>query len=371
MSLQPGGFAHMSVQWKDASQTGGPKCVDISGMNVFLSFRSPQSRGSVSIAFPPPAPLVCTAAIYSSLITGRDPYSSAADAARLAAIKVSMPKDAYYPGEDVYPRVTMPVNEPLPLRNRCPQLFMLVRDSTGLTSYRPVGGPNDYSCKIVTAERGEATLRVKLQLWNDKDLSERWLQFFQYTSMDTGPGSWKLLAQSPPVEYRVADPAKIVRTWGPEVKGLALDVTLDKTTFAVGEDVAAHVAFRNISAAEPMIEPRDNRIDIVIQDAGGQRVYPQTGDGYPAFFSGPGVVPTIAPGSTITAEMNVWLLGVPPGTYAVLGRWEAYVVNCAPGLVCVDPAGAPPEPYAVVTSKPTTIHVVPAGTSTPPSATKR
>jgi hypothetical protein len=357
VSLQPGGFAHMSVQWKDAPQTDGPKCVDISSMGVFLSFRSPQSRGSLSIVFPPPAPQVCSTANYSSLIAGRDPYLSAANTAALVVLKISAPKDTYYPGEAIYLRVTVPISEPLPPRNRCPQLFVLLRDTSGFTNYRPVGGPNDYSCKVVEVEHGEATLRVKVQLWNDKNSSEGLLQFFQYSSMGTEKDAWQLIGKSGTFTYRSGDPEKIVRTWGPEVKGLVLDTTLDTTTYPVGGEVAAHLAMRNKDATEPIQLPT-SQLDFVIQDEHGQRLFPRGEDSTPLFFSGPAYTQAIAPGHIVTAEQHLWLGDLPPGTYTVFSRWEAYVVNCSPHLVCVDPSGQPPKPYAVVTSNAIAIHVV-------------
>jgi len=50
----------------------------------------------------------------------------------------------------------------------------------------------------------------------------------------------------------VADAAAIKRNWGPKDHGVAVDLTLDKDTFALGEDVALHLAFENFNADVPI-----------------------------------------------------------------------------------------------------------------------
>jgi hypothetical protein len=371
--LPPGGFAHMSVQWKDTPQAGGPECLPISGMDVAIFFRTAPPKGTLAIGFAQPLPEVCSAANYTSLISGRDPYLSVVDVSRLSALKIYAPKTTFYPREQMYLRVIVPGSEPLPPKRLCPHLFLLERGQSGTANYLSRGGSNDYGCRVLATEHGDATLAMKLYLWPGHEPGERSLQLFQYNSTGTDKNAWQLIAQSAPFNYRVGDPEKIVRTWGPEVKGLVLDVTVDTTIYSVGDQISAHVAFRNIDANQPIGLPLCNMVDLVIQDAGGQRIYPRNDDDLSCNFSGPGGNPNppIAQGHIVTVEQYLSLGDLPPGTYTLLGRWEAHAtLPCSPGLVCSDPSGQPAPPYAVVTSNQIAIHVVAAKPSTPPVARK-
>jgi hypothetical protein len=44
------------------------------------------------------------------------------------------------------------------------------------------------------------------------------------------------------------NPKADAHTWGPDTNGLTLSIGVDKTTYVVGDAIALHVAFRNISA---------------------------------------------------------------------------------------------------------------------------
>ncbi|HEX3377556.1 MAG TPA: hypothetical protein VHS29_11890 [Candidatus Acidoferrales bacterium] len=57
------------------------------------------------------------------------------------------------------------------------------------------------------------------------------------------------------LSIEVADASTIARKWGPQVKNLAVDVTLDKNTYAVGEDVALHIAVENFGSGRHIYGP--------------------------------------------------------------------------------------------------------------------
>ena len=71
----------------------------------------------------------------------------------------------------------------------------------------------------------------------------------------------------PPTDYclpiQFADTAAKKRTWGPRAKGSAAEITLDKDTFRIGEDVRLHLAVENfdvegsVYSADPVWDPCD------------------------------------------------------------------------------------------------------------------
>ena len=162
-------------------------------------------------------------------------------------------------------------------------------------------------------------------------------------------------ASSNVLRIQLGDPSNISRKWGPRVKGIAADITLDKDTFRVGEDVPLHLAVENFDAPVPLyswdpvwdpcmvigleVEDRDGHVLTVSQRLPQLSVC--TGHGF-----GPRPV---AQGKVISLERTLgregWLPNQ-PGTYTVVITW-------AP---CFDPrnqassAGRPADlkPYAVV-----------------------
>ena len=58
--------------------------------------------------------------------------------------------------------------------------------------------------------------------------------------------------RSRPLIVHIADAAEIPRTWGVTQQGVRVDLTLDKTRFQLGEDIAAHIAAQVVDAKEPV-----------------------------------------------------------------------------------------------------------------------
>src|SRR3954463_9792487 len=61
------------------------------------------------------------------------------------------------------------------------------------------------------------------------------------------------LAQTQPVaKTSVAKPETIQPDWGEEKQGVRVALNLDKLTFDLGEDVAAHISAQVVSASQPV-----------------------------------------------------------------------------------------------------------------------
>ncbi|HWF48274.1 MAG TPA: hypothetical protein VG168_14790 [Bryobacteraceae bacterium] len=86
-------------------------------------------------------------------------------------------------------------------------------------------------------------------------------------------------ASSNVLRIQFADPTKIERKWESREKGIAADITLDKDTYGVGEDVALHLAIEDFDAEVPVFGPDPlwdpcNIVNIEVHDATGHKLTP-------------------------------------------------------------------------------------------------
>ena len=83
--------------------------------------------------------------------------------------------------------------------------------------------------------------------------NERSFQVFQVIS--SPDDAYIHLLRSNILRVKYANAATITRKWGPQVKGIAVDVAVDKDTFLTGEDVPLHLAVENFSSGEAVYGP--------------------------------------------------------------------------------------------------------------------
>jgi hypothetical protein len=137
----------------------------------------------------------------------------------------------------------------------CPVFFIRVRFPDGYTRY-------DESKPLAFKPCGPATLGYSFGDWQSglelgSGINSRWgaqgqntLQVSQLVSLIDAPHL--VFASSNVLPTEIADPSSIARKWGPRDKGVAADITLDKDTFRVGEDVPLHLAVENFDAPDPI-----------------------------------------------------------------------------------------------------------------------
>ena len=171
-------------------------------------------------------------------------------------------------------------------------------------------------------------------------------------------------AQSNILHIQIADPSTIPRKWGPKVKGLAADVTLDKDTFRLGEDVPLHIAIENfgaevpVSSAIPMVP---SVVEIEVRDAEGQPV-PISGRFHDPFnYVGRYAAMRYPKGEVVPLERTLWRDGWLPnrsGTYTVVVTWATWDdsknESASSGSTRLGPA---PAPYATARAT-ATIHIL-------------
>jgi hypothetical protein len=136
-----------------------------------------------------------------------------------------------------------------------------------------------------------------------------------------------------------------LRKWGRQVKGVAVDVTLDKETYKIGEDIPLHIAMENFSADVPIlslspiwtpcslvgVEVRNRQTGQVLQPGG-----------FICTEGGPGGLWRYVKGSAVRLEKslkNEGLLPAEPGMYSVTVKWQTYEGNDDTCNPCEGPTG--------------------------------
>lgn len=208
---------------------------------------------------------------------------------------------------------------------------------------------------------------------------------FQLFQVNDGTASGEIhFLCSRPLTVHVADAASIPRAWGPTQQGVRVDLTLDKTKFQLGEDIAAHIAAQVVDAKEPVYgEPFRHRGLIFLTTAGSFHLSIRDADGplensdrranldkLASGSSGGNPCPaTLEAGKVIPLNRSLLeygLLPTRPGTYQLSVTWSPYHSRFS---TCPDQRPEKPEqPFVTVTSNTTTITVVgePPATALPP-----
>jgi hypothetical protein len=167
--------------------------------------------------------------------------------------------------------------------------------------------------------------------------------------------------------------------WGHELAGVRVGLSVDKLTYALGEDVPLHVAVENASASVPIFgEPflprpiygNDNLISLrmdVLDEDGPLRVQPPSPDTIRT-GGGPSLCPVpFEVGKAVAVERSLRKLGLlptRPGEYEIIIRWRPYTTKygSCDATLTNDPSQKsgnqkPEEPYVTVSSMPLYIRV--------------
>lgn len=286
------------------------------------------------------------------------------------ALRLSSQKNTYYLGELFSLRVT--AAEPKPKleakEGTCPTLYLRQRSpdgSTRIDEVRPLAfkgcGPPALGHQLGDWTSGFDLSSGANSRW--EGIGEHIMEAFEMAG-SADEAEVRFLSSNV-LSIRIADPAAIARKWQSRVKGIAVDITLDKDTFELDEDVPLHLAIADLDA-EPQLFSWDPlwdpclTIGIEVRDSRGRSLTANERFSQSSICTGHGFGPRpILKGKVIPIERTLRREGWLPnrtGTYTVVITWAP----CAPQKNRSPDAqnkAAFLETYAIVQAS-ATLHVV-------------
>jgi hypothetical protein len=339
--LNPGDIARQAFRWNTVASTAAVKCVKLRAL-----------FGSVLVVAPKLFEQVCSEIAVSRLYPGAfvrpalEDQVPADEAQGSDMFVLSSSRPRYYEGDMFALRVDL-ANlgfEP-PSGEKCPALFLRERSPDGSTRFDEVQPSGFKTCKsFLLGSNRNADWQSGFEV--DSGEGSRWAGIGKHTFElfePVGPnrGGEIRFVRSNKLTVQIDDPALIARTWAGRAQGVGVDVTLDKDTYHLGEDVPLHIAVENfdapvpIYATSPVWDPY-MAIGIEVRDATG-RLLPEN-ERYPSstLWTGHGLGPVLfPPGKQVPIERSLASQGwLPkrPGVYTVVVTWcSLYETHLEPG----------------------------------------
>ena len=315
LTLKPDQLAYLSYRWKTKPPDEAIHCMQPQAMS-----------GPVAVNVPALLKPVCSAVEVSRYVAGAFPGSIFKER---QGFNLTSGRNTYYEGESFFLHVS-PVTPPTQ-RDGCPILYMRQRSPDGTTRIDTVlpAAFKGYSWAVPGLEPGDWQSGFLV----DSGARSRWTGLgkhaFEVFQVADAPDSGRIsFTHSNRLRTEIADASTIPRKWGPKVKGLAVDVTLDKDTFQLREDVALHVAIENFDAPVPIYAFTEcGSIQVEIFDAAGQRV-PVSGRFETLnICTGHGFTLRYEKGKVVPYELALLSEGWLPnhtGTFTVVVTWAAW-----------------------------------------------
>jgi hypothetical protein len=328
--LNPGEIAHQTYRWKTVASGRDGQCFQLQALFTPVLVVAPtlfkQVCSEIAVsrtyagAFVPPAPK-------------DEPHTDEAQRGELFVLSSRKPR--YYQDEMFTQHVALvnPGSEP-PSGDECPTLFLREKSPDGGTRFDEVAPSGFKKCKSfrLGADRN-ADWQSGFEV--DSGVRSRWGGIGEHGFELFQPvGSFRegtvQFARSNQLAVQIDDPALIARKWNGKIRGVGVDVTLDKDAYQLGEDVPLHIAVENfdapvpIYAVDPVWDPYP-AIGIEVRDAGG-RLLAENGRFSPnTIWTGHGRGPVpYPPGKLVTIERTLasqgWLPNR-PGVYTVVVTW--------------------------------------------------
>lgn len=382
LTLEPGKFAYMTISWKTKPLIETEPCIKPFAINW-----------PALVVAPPLLKPLCSDVEVSEFTLGAFPNlinsgEAGWDGAGKRLLRLTSDRSQYYRGERFFLHVSRDNADAIapPADDACPTVYLRERSSDGRTLFRAKSPSTFVTCHRPTVGPGVAASASAPGDWNSgfdlnpdfsdtlgnwDRLEEHSFQVFEVVAVpDDGAVRF---VHSNVLRIRFVDASVISRKWGEHEKGLGVDLTLDKDTFGLGEDIPLHLAVENFDSAVPVygsVVPDSlcgvgQFFTIEVRDAAGQTLpMGQRSHGNPSFQQSPGSVclNTVSPypkGKAVPYEATLgqegWLPNR-PGTYTVVIRlipWiESRIDSTVPSLV--RPA---PQNYANVYSA-ATLHII-------------
>lgn len=361
LSLAPGQMVRQEFRWKTSPPSEAIRCLQPKWMS-----------GPAMLVAPSLIKQICSDIEVSrfTLVPNSDPTATETQNKGVPPVhefKLSSDKDMYYAGEEFSLRVlSTAASDQAPAKpDSCPALYLRERSPNGATRIDQVQPLAFKGCSQATLGYESGDWKSGFDL--DSGANSRWegigqheFEVFQLAG-STDEAQVRFVSSNV-LTVKIADPTLIQRRWE-RAKGVGADISLDKDTYRLGEDVPLHLAIEDFEADvtlytwDPLGDPC-MVVGIEVQDAAGHPL--PVNERFPnsSICTGHGLGPRPFPkGKVVPLERRLraegWLPNH-PGTYAIVLTWSP----CS-GWRKETPTGweAALKPYAVVHAK-ATIHVV-------------
>jgi TPR repeat protein len=357
--LAPGAAAHQTYRWKIVTADGSSPCL----VPGWLQGGINQENQGILLTARPFLKPICSPVVTSSYALGKfkTDKPKAVAAPPLPTIQWLPEKSTYYQHESVTLRAV--INDPGNLlvldEHSCPEFVRSLYWPQGGVRVDDVWGKRckvDTSVPLASGKRIAVTLDAGHQSEWDAAMGDYTLDVAVVANVDAE----HVMVHSPSLHLTVADAAKIPRKWGPQVKGIAVDLTMDRDTYEVGQDIPLHFAMENFSATEPVLGPNPiwdpgYEVAVEVRDSCGLKI-PSSGG---AIWMGHGFPPIhYQPGAPIAIERTLSQMGfLPdrPGAYTIVAIWAPF--TCPDKQQDIDTATGKCSTYATAQSSLSTFRV--------------
>jgi hypothetical protein len=293
------------------------------------------------------------------------------------------------------------------LAGRCPELYAVYKDSNNGTRFEAIL-PDGYSFLVqhatdepslsISSSSDELPAQFKNYMRlcataNNRDTTtvtvpaslKAPLHFVPQPNLDSlrhiewrgeNPSTHEPVFVTADVHFDVVDPDTLPQNWGPQVDGIGAGLSVDKTTFTLGETIPLHIRWENFSASKKLAvnECGEPQPQVEIQDASHRVLGTFTNYDYLMGCMGHGWGPfSVEPGkphrnfaSLRYSKMGYFIDAKPitePGVYYLTAVWSPSTLVARTGeTALISPPGtgyAVGELYATARSLPIRIEIVP------------
>ena len=355
ITVEPGQVVLQTFRWKTKPEADSIHCVTLRWL-----------AGPILLVTPSLLKPVCSD-VDVSHFTLETAQETATARLQSPAFELSGVRTRYYMSESFSLRLA-PVRGSdaiTPNPESCPIFYLRHRSPDGNTRIDEVKPITSIGCKTFIPGRRPINSETSFEI--DSGANSRWEgageHVFQVRQLTGSTDDARVtFISSNTFRLEIADPASIARRWGGRAKGVGVDVTLDKDTYQVGEDIPLHMAVEDFDAASPIYtwDPLWDpclTVGVTVVDLRG---YPlKENERFPGHLlcMGHGFGPrAIQKGKIIAIESNLagegWLPNQ-PGTYSVSVRWAP----CTGKTVSGQPFAQDLKTYADIKAT-ATIHII-------------
>ena len=282
---------------------------------------------------------------------------------RSVLLKLTSEKTTYYDREYISFHLTaegpsnlLDVDEHL-----CLPLFQRSRSPNGLTRVDQIA-PRRCTATTSSFSSSNRLIEMEIDAGNRSSWDGRGEHMFDLVYVPPqGKPNETSSTTSNTLLLNIADAGAIPRDWGPRTKGVAVDVTLDRDIYALGQDIPLHLAIENFAAGVPIFGQSDDgcfsNLSIEVRDAADGLLVARN-QFSPEFICLSGGPITIGlkqypVGRVFPQERTLLAVSQLPdysGSFTVAATWTVYDCQlCNPNET---------KPYAVVRSTPRAFRII-------------